>query len=203
MKYVSLDLETTGLDPLRDQILQLAMVIDDLENPKPLSELPKLNLLIQHDRIEGNCIALDMNASLIKKLAGKEEVEVGMLVSNMSRISGGFYKDDTGAIVHTNNPVLDFLYTNFKDDLNLKKITVAGKNVTGFDIPFLPKTISSLFSFRAIDVGSMYVYPTDTMVPSMSTCLERAGLPTTVTHYALDDALQVVELIRHYFKIEV
>ena len=197
MKYLSLDLETTSLDPVNGQILQLACVVDDLLDPKPLDELPRLNVFIHHDEIKGQSFALQMNSWILEILAETEPLPEGAIMSNMLQISSGVYTDDNGNIAHTNNPVLDFLYRNFGG--MGEKITVAGKNVAGFDIPFLPKPISSCFLHRVLDIGPLYMEKEDVKIPDMATCLVRAGIDKSVTHCALDDAFQVVKLIRAYF----
>ena len=40
MKYISIDIETTGLDPENCQILSIGAVIEDTLNQLPFEELP-------------------------------------------------------------------------------------------------------------------------------------------------------------------
>jgi len=199
MKYLALDIETTGLDPQKDQILQIGMVVDDTENPKPVEELPKLNLFIKHERYEGSSFALAMNTWILDILNSTSEPPEGSSIVNSEVLSAGVYLDEDGYLAHTNNPVLKFLFDNFKD--LTEKITVAGKNAAGFDVPFLPDAITNAFDHRVIDVGSMYLRKEDKKVPGLKTCLSRASLLNEVSHDALDDALDVVKLVRYHFGV--
>lgn len=54
MRYCSIDIETTGLNPDTCDILQFAAVLDDLNDPKPLVDLlvlphifTKMNLFVE------------------------------------------------------------------------------------------------------------------------------------------------------------
>lgn len=75
------------------------------------------------------------------------------------------------------------------------------KNVAGFDMPFLNtlpawKTTTK-FHHRVIDPGMLYFNPlTDSVPPDLKECKKRAGLPELVTHEALDDAWDVIQLVR-------
>jgi hypothetical protein len=82
------------------------------------------------------------------------------------------------------------------------RLVVAGKNVAGFDIPFL-KQIKGLFPkfhHRVIDPGMMYFNPCiDEIPPDLKECKKRANLPEVVSHEALDDAWDVIQLLRNKF----
>jgi len=198
MKYVALDIESTGLDTEKDQVLQIGIVIDDLADPKPLNELPTLNLYVQQDRYEGSAFALQMNNNIMKVLAGVKELPEGAIMTSQKQIEGGVFLDEDGRVVATNNPVLDFFYRNLGTLQD--KITVAGKNAAGFDIPMLPKSITNCFDHRVIDVGSIYLEKDDEKVPGLTKCLQRAGVNFAISHDALGDAFSVVECIRYRFQ---
>jgi len=72
MKYVSIDIETTGLDSETCQILQIGAVIEDTANPKPLDELPKFMCILEHETYSGQPTALSMNSWILKILSGME-----------------------------------------------------------------------------------------------------------------------------------
>jgi hypothetical protein len=68
MLYVSIDLETTGLDPNACQVIEFAAVIEDTLNPLPYEELPKFSKLVLHDSVQGELYAVNMNAAIFKEL---------------------------------------------------------------------------------------------------------------------------------------
>lgn len=88
------------------------------------------------------------------------------------------------------------------DKRNRLKVTVAGKNVAGFDLRFLKTKIKDweqiFFLSRTFDPAVLYLdYKKDTELPDLKTCMERANIAGEVAHTALEDALTVVKLIRY------
>jgi hypothetical protein len=88
------------------------------------------------------------------------------------------------------------------------KFTAAGKNFAAFDLQFLnnkfdltgPRANQMKIHHRVIDPAMLYFDPTtDTELPNLQTCMDRAGIEDTVDHTGLDDALQVVKLLRHKY----
>ncbi len=77
---------------------------------------------------------------------------------------------------------------------------MAGKNYASFDDRFLQQLPGGedLHRFhRCIDPGMRYWNPRiDKVPPDTKTCLQRAGIDTEVQHEAIDDALDVIRLIR-------
>ncbi len=173
--YVSIDLETTGLNPKKCMILQVGMVIDDWVSP--IADLPRLELLVDNGPfITGEPYALQMNAELIKRIADGES---------------SVYEHE---LAHT---MRMWLVANNYDGT----ILAAGKNFGAFDLQFLNRMsnfdIWLKFDHRSHDPGSMYFDPKiDDKPPSLATCLERAGIAKHVAHTALEDAIDVVTLIR-------
>jgi DNA polymerase III epsilon subunit-like protein len=158
-RYISLDIETTGLDPGVDQVLEVGMILDDLQNPKPLAELPKFHCYIKSSRIMGNPVALTMNALIIAKLAHPEN-----------------YKEDlflppTDFTIH----VRDWLCQNGfqleeKTGRLAGKVVIAGKNAASFDIPFLRAMTTTKFAFAnyGTDEFMHYIHPAHRVIdPAM------------------------------------
>ena len=73
MKYVSIDTETTGLNPERCQVIEFGAVIDDLSNPQPIVKLPKFQCYIRYPEYKGSAFALQMNQKILKTLATDHE----------------------------------------------------------------------------------------------------------------------------------
>ena len=69
MPYVSIDIETTGLDPETCQILEIGAVWDNWT--KPIDELPVYHRLVYHKEYRGSAYALAMNANLLRHLSGQ------------------------------------------------------------------------------------------------------------------------------------
>ena len=47
MRYISIDIETTGLDAETNQILSIGAVVEDTNNLVPFDELPKFHAVIK------------------------------------------------------------------------------------------------------------------------------------------------------------
>jgi DNA polymerase III alpha subunit (gram-positive type) len=196
MKYVSVDIETTGLDPETCQILQIGAVIEDTERVVDLTELPKFSCIVEHSVYAGQPVALSMNANILKKLGELERssktektnlrkqhniIPVGIVAKsfNMWLAGKGFEMSETGAIV----------------------INVAGKNFATFDKIFLQKLpnwgANIQIRQRVIDPAILFMdWQNDLSLPNLNKCIERAGLTGEVSHDALDDAIDVVRVLR-------
>jgi hypothetical protein len=92
-----------------------------------------------------------------------------------------------------------------EEEFDLIVLTPAGKNFSTFDKNFIDPLLSDIsrsgeiikFRSRVLDPAILYVdWVNDDSLPSLSTCKERAGLDPLVTHDALDDAWDVIELLR-------
>jgi len=186
MKYISIDIETTGLDPDKHHILEFAAVLEDTEKPDiSVEELPYYQTFIhQMDHLwDASTLNFHMNNGFFNRIS-----KININVCQSDKL-GSDFKDwliEIGI----------FDGENLKDD----SCNVAGKNYANFDHQFLkrmPKWNDWIsIRRRMIDPAILYYKPGDEYLPNMATCLERAGLPTEVTHRALDDARQVIELIR-------
>ena len=80
-------------------------------------------------------------------------------------------------------------------------INVAGKNFGTFDklfleeLPWWKKLIRT--RSRIIDPSILFVdWSNDEAIPSLTKCKERANIEGIVTHNALEDAWDVIELLR-------
>ena len=180
MKYVSIDLETTGLDPINNQIIEVAAVIDDTQNPRPLDQLPSFQAFVHHKSYTGSAYAINLNARIFKVL---------------SDVDADKQKNNCLSLESAMNQLYDFLNNNLDQPFN-----VAGKNFAGFDKPFFMFADFPVesFHYKILDPGSMYTTKDDIEVPSLNECMKRAGyVDHETTHEALDDALDVIKLIRY------
>jgi hypothetical protein len=70
MIYVSIDLETTGLETENHQVLSIGAVIEDTTKPEiAVEDLPTFHGIIAHNELAGSPFALNMNRDLIEKIS--------------------------------------------------------------------------------------------------------------------------------------
>ena len=183
MPYVSIDLETTGLDEDTCQILEIGAVYDDWT--KPLTELPIYHRYVVHPFYRGQPYALALNSKILKRLSG--DLDQFCLPPEGIAEDFAIWLDKCG---WRGGPDGD------------SRLTPAGKNFASFDKPFLKKlpgfTKVVKLAHRVLDPAIYYWRPLDDdKLPDTKTCLERAGLTGEVAHTAVEDALAVVKLIRY------
>ena len=179
MKYVSIDLETTGLDHRHCSIVEIGAVIDDLNNQKPLGELPRFHAYVKEEIYTGEPFALSMHSTIFRRIADQTE----------------------GYQYLWPNKVGLELRQFFTDNGIEMPVNVAGKNFASFDARFLEKLEEFdtyvQFHHRVIDPTMLYWHPhDDSALPGTNECMKRAGLRGVVAHTALEDALIVVDLVR-------
>lgn len=184
---MSIDIETSGLDPDRHSITQFAAVIDDLKNPYPIEHLPKFNFYVSDpDRVWQ-----------------KETINFG----KSKTIAKEIHKNGNNVIPKENliEVFYEFLLENgFTRYEGCVYITAAGKNFSGFDHQFIERLPGYgqkvKIIRRCIDPAVLYLNPEiDDKVPDMNTCLVRAGIEKIVSHDALEDCIDVVKLVRYMF----
>ena len=180
MKYVSLDLETTGVleqDP--DNILQISMIVEDTKNIKPLEELPHFTALINRRTFSGESYALSLNSWIFDILSGRVDNPGYLVLDEREWVS----------------KAVSFLNKHFDPDDG--KIVFAGKNVGMFDAQFMPMRLKKRISHRILDPGPMFVdWDKDDKPPGLGLVKERVGLESEVTHDAYDDALDIIKVLR-------
>jgi DNA polymerase III epsilon subunit-like protein len=225
MRYISLDIETTGLDPENCQILSIGAVIEDTLNQLPFEELPKFHAVIKRENVSGSIFALNMNRDLIQAMKDHSEARTDEAKKVVEESFGAkFYHEDE--VVEA---LYQFCYRNGLVDLDPNWLTrqvkviggiaypilgsnmvktylnCAGKNFAGFDKKFLEKLPrwKQVFSIRSrvLDPGILFVdWINDESVPSLDECKKRAGIDGVVTHNAVEDAMDVVMLLRQCYQ---
>lgn len=184
MRYVSIDIETLGLDPSCCDIIEFGAVIEDTDKSPPLEDLPSFHCYLTKPRniYKGDVYAMFMHS------------KSGMFERIAKRQEGYSYVPDD---------LLDEVFAEWLIEQGYgekDKIVVAGKNFSGFDLPFL-KTIGFgtkvRLHHRVIDPGSMYFDPMKHEVPpGLEDCLAMAGIEKEVDHTAVEDALDVIKCVR-------
>ena len=189
MKYISIDLETTGLDPINNDIIEFGAVLDDLNNMLPLEQLPKFHAYICKEEYKGQPYALSMHPTIFRRIATKEEGYNYLYPNTLGKsflnflIQNGYELDE-------------------KNGKQIKRtvINVAGKNFGSFDLPFLNNktnfSSSVKIRHRIIDPGILCLEKGDKAVPGTKLCLERIGITKEVAHTTIEDALDVIQIVR-------
>jgi DNA polymerase III epsilon subunit-like protein len=180
--YIAVDIETTGLMEY-DQILQIAMVYDDLKSP--VESLETHSFLIDNSTEEFHGVldayAISMNAWIFKELS--RATKSNHLIYPIVQARQIFHDK----ILKWHNQTKEAL-------------TFAGKNVANFDLPalrrwrFLTPLNNQYISHRVIDTGSLY-FTDFGYIPSQNEINQKIGRKPA-SHDALDDALDVVCAIR-------
>ena len=200
MKYISLDLETTSLIPNPNHIIMASMIVDDTDPNSELGGTPAENLphftafVKQYDETgenyHGQAGAMAMNAWIFKILSDSKETPPYPIHQNRERPDNKLRSFEEAAC--------SFINEHFRGaDGKFGRATLAGKNVMGFDLQFLPPKLKSKFRHRAIDVGTLMWLPSDELIPDLKTCKERCNINTPVAHDAYQDALDVIRVIRY------
>lgn len=176
MKYVSIDIETTCIEPkCPDNILMVAMLVEDTKNKVPREEIPTFACLINRPVYSGAPFALSMNSWIFDILAKKDNSKYPIYESN-----------------EWASKAIQFLRTYFSPDDDM---FAAGKNVGGFDLRFFPDELKSIFHYRHIDPGSVFI-DWDKGPISLSEIKKKLGINGDVTHDAVDDAWDIVQILR-------
>lgn len=225
MKFISIDVETTGLDHEFNQILSIGAVIEDTLNPVPFEELPKFHAVIKRESVYGSIFALNLNRDLIQAMKDYSEARTEELKQEIEDSFGAKFYEESEVV----EALFQFCYRNglvpldpdFLNKMvkvvdgvaypvltsNMPKVYLncAGKNFAGFDRKFLEKLPrwKQVFSIRSrvLDPGILFVdWINDESIPSLDECKKRAGIEGVVTHNAVEDAMDVVMLLRQCYQ---
>lgn len=195
MKYFSIDCEMTGLNPENHQIIEFgAVFVDTVKNIKLT-----FTRIVMHSEYTGEAYAINMNNRIFDTLAGLEKDDDKKAYMDYWRIVS------PGQLV---NAFYEFICTCGIEQNKDKSYTinVAGKNFASFDQKFLeklPKWNKKIkISSRILDPGILYVHwDEDERLPSLGECKKRAGRSEVVSHNALVDAMDVVELLEEHYNV--
>jgi DNA polymerase III epsilon subunit-like protein len=220
MKIVSIDVETTGLDPERNQILSIGAIIEDTTKKLSFEEIPKFNAIILHHELTGSPRAITMNKELISLMGEYLEGDKGVRKKHDEHSGFQFLRPEDVA-----QEFFDFLWENglgydfgglgsrikngkscpmFNSSTKSILINVAGKNFGTFDklflekLPWWKKLIQP--KQRVIDPAILCCdWNIDVALPSLTQCKERLDIKGLVTHNALKDAWDVIQVLRKFY----
>lgn len=167
---MSVDIETTGLNIEDCQILEVALVIDDLT--KPFRERIEGSWLVNPGEIRGEPYALSMHSELLREIADGKGMLLSRLQPTIAEFLSEVYKINW---VGKNAASFDIPF--------LKKYGIGKLRQ----------------HHRVLDIGHLYWdYAIDgVLLPDLGLCCERAGLSIDCSqHRALPDALINCLLLR-------
>ncbi|MGV3639886.1 MAG: exonuclease domain-containing protein, partial [Adhaeribacter sp.] len=104
MRYVSIDLETTGIRPDRHQIIEFGAVIENTRQHLGLEDLPRFKRIVRHAEYTGQAFALNMNARIFRELvnpSGAADIcSPEELVSDFKTflVNNGFEAEESGLV---------------------------------------------------------------------------------------------------------
>jgi oligoribonuclease len=226
MKYLSIDIETTGLDPENCEILSIGAILEDTEKLLSFEEIPKFHCAINRKTIKGELFATNMNKDLIEAIVNYQGAEDQDEKNDLVQMTGMYFLPEdeivqefywwmfgNGAFEYDvekmiSQPVqIHPLYGRvplLTSKMLRATITVAGKNFGAFDKLFLerlPRWKQAIkIRSRIIDPAIFYTdWKTDDAPPGLALCKERAGIRGTVTHNAIEDAWDVILLLRKIY----
>lgn len=221
MKYVSIDIETSGLDSEKNCVLSIGAIIEDTETKLPYEECPKFNAIVLQREIVGSPRAITMNKEIISMigeyLEGDDETKHNLqthsdyVFLDKDDVVKEFYwwLEKNGHFQSNNSNgyvILDDGYMKPVINGNTRPITlnVAGKNFGTFDklflqeLPWWQKLIKT--RQRVLDPAILMVdWLNDKSLPNLTQCKQRAGVSGIVTHNALEDAWDVIEVLRKFY----
>ena len=189
MKYICSGIETTGLNPKSCLILEIGMVMENTRLKLPREQCPTFHCYLDYKHFIGEDFALNMNKAIIQRIKDLQEQPV-LACESKSLLLG------PDAAVER---MIQFISPLFPNEY---KITIAGKNAASFDIPFLKMMGDGHgeklpFSHRVIDPAMLFVdWKLDDKLPDLKLCKDRAGVTGEVSHNSLDDAWDVIQLLR-------
>ena len=207
MQYCSLDLETMGLAPQQpDRILQIALVMEDTSRREiSVEDLPCWSgIVIPTGEVSGQMTALAMNSWIFVAIEMyKTKMKISDFKNRYRELGIPTETIDRGEVAYSSTSKIGTL-PEIVAEANLwidkhfgtrNHINIAGKNVAGFDMPFLPKELTYRFRHRCIDPGSVFVDWSKDRLPSSEDIAKKLNIQS-VTHNALDDARDVVRWLR-------
>lgn len=222
MKYISIDVETTGLEKDRYQILSLGAILEDTTKKLSFEEIPKFHAAILHNEITGSPFAINMNKKIIEAIVQYQTASdqdekndlvnfTGMQFYHEDKVVEGFFHWLCDNDMYTANPLMEGqamvmagngkMYPALTSKMKPVSINVAGKNFASFDKHFierLPRWQQVVrIRQRIIDPSVIFAnWNEDTSMPDLNTCKKRANIEGIVTHDALEDAWDVIQLLR-------
>ena len=172
------DVETTGLNPDRNQILEIAAIRINPWRPEEI--ISHFHDVVRYEELVGHPAAFHINARLIEGMARND----------------GTHNTLKEAIQNLE------LWLDAMPLVDGEKLVMSGKN-PGFDRAFLTAAGLDLnrWHHRMVDPAILFMAVGDKVPPALKECLTRAGLKgfTDTLHIATDDCWDIARLLWSYY----
>jgi DNA polymerase III epsilon subunit-like protein len=185
MRFISIDIETGGIDKDKFSLLQVGAVIATANTP--WETWPTCLLNVSNEIISLSPYCLDLHKELLYK---------------PREYNTSFRKMQCVVTPESVFPkLLSWINEVYEKEFGEpvpERHNVCGKNFLAFDYPWLkelPHAEGFKFRRRILDPGPMFATISDDEVPDLKTCKERAGINGEVTHDALSDALDTARCV--------
>jgi oligoribonuclease (3'-5' exoribonuclease) len=205
MKFVVIDIETTGTNPNDHKIIEFGAIIEDAANIRPIGQLPRFKCIVhqKYGNYNGSAYAINMNQRIFAILAAYDSAKTPEEQEKIKREHNIICSEE---LVKTFSAWIkeNYFINNNSQTVHVKNMNVAGKNYATFDKLFIDKVdyYNDLkYSRRIIDPAILFVdWVNDEELPNLNTCLKRAGIERQVTHDALEDCIDVLLCLRSKYE---
>lgn len=189
-KIIVISCESLGIDPLKSDLLEIGLIVEDIKNPKEFDDLPKKRIWVDKEYYKGTPQAITANCHILNKICDLREKNSIQLV-----------KPDNVC-----DKILNFLKNEFASFGKFDKlIPVAGFNYASLCKPFLSrlKDFESLpLDARSIEVHNQFINWNDDnldIIPNFSSVKEKAGLEKKVYHDTISCCWDVINILRRNY----
>lgn len=211
MKILTIDIETGGLEPHKHSLLEIGMVYHCLQK----ATVESARVVFLHENLCITPFCINMHGKLLAEIHDVEQSDWwNNLVDNgytFAHVAPG--EDESLSTYHTTYCMGgEYMRQGFHGALGELHVdvergartVVAGKNLAGFDLPFMAENglldiAENGDQFRAhrrvLDPCTGITSPNDIVPPDLAECLQRAGLCAIVGHQAMSDAHAVDALV--------
>lgn len=201
MKYLSIDIETTGLKPEDSDIVEFAAIYEDTENPLPFEEKVReghvFNYVFMREKYRTDAFCARLHHGLWTDLVKVQEEVNNRPSTEWTDGHGWEYKMSGFAVVKVKPPLglhstvfgppsaflteLEDWFQNLSDwpHRAFRRTNIAGKNAAMFDLPFLAAEFPAFANIvgvrqRVIDPAILYAdWSKDNAMPNTEECLAR------------------------------
>ncbi|MFA5999921.1 MAG: hypothetical protein WC783_02995 [Candidatus Paceibacterota bacterium] len=189
MFYISLNVQTTGLDPDDHQIIELAAILENTE--VMLDDLPYFHAFVVDKNYLGSPDGLMLNKHNFEKIKNRKDPED----PNARFVNKYVLAEELYEWMFSLNMPENVFTSN-------KSIHLAGKNIASFDFQFLKRlhgcdTLISRINHSFIDPTMLYFdFKKDSKLPSTYDCWDKMGVIYKCNFKAMEVAKNTIDLLR-------